>query len=120
MERVRGIGGIFFRAHDPKALSEWYEKHLGIAPAPQDSGGQPWVGEGGVTIFAPFAADTDYFPADKQAMVNFRVGDMDAMLDQLRDAGVEPFNEQTMDGIGRFAHILDPEGNAIELWEPAG
>ncbi len=74
--------------------------------------------EAGVTVFSPFAADTDYFPAGQQMMVNFRVSDLDAMLAQVRAAGTEPFNESTMDGIGRFAHIRDPEGNAIELWEP--
>lgn len=120
MERVQGIGGIFFRAKDPQALSAWYRDTLGVDPAPTDMETPPWIAEGGVTVFAPFAADTDYYPTGQQVMVNFRVGDMDAMLAQLRAAGEEPFNETTMEGIGRFAHITDPEGNAIELWEPAG
>ena len=119
MEKVTGIGGIFFRATDPAALASWYKDHLGIAPAPTDMETPPWVGEGGVTVFAPFASDTDYFPPAQQMMVNFRVGDMDAILAQLRAAGVAIFNETTMEGIGRFAHLTDPEGNAIELWEPA-
>ena len=118
MERVKGIGGVFFRARDPAALSQWYKDMLGVDPAPSDMETPPWTTEGGVTVFAPFAEDTEYFPAERQVMINFRVADMDAMLAQLRRAGVEPFNEQTMDGIGRFAHIHDPEGNAIELWEP--
>ena len=79
----------------------------------------PWVSDGGVTVFSPFAADTGYFPPEQQTMINFRVSDMDAMLAQLRAAGVEPFNEQTMEGLGRFAHARDPEGNVFELWEPA-
>lgn len=119
MEKVTGIGGVFFRAADPKALSEWYKVHLGVSPAPTDMTTPPWMTSDGVTVFSPFAEDTTYFPARQQVMINFRVGDMDAMLAQLRAAGIEPFNEQTMEGLGRFAHITDPEGNAIELWEPA-
>ena len=119
MEKVQGIGGVFFRAKDPGALAAWYHENLGVSPVPTDMETPPWVTEAGVTVFAPFPADTDYFPESQQAMINFRVGDLDAMLAQLRDAGTEPFNEQTMEGIGRFAHIRDPEGNAVELWEPA-
>ena len=119
MEKVKGIGGVFFRARDPKALAAWYRDHLGVNLAPTDMEMPPWMTEAGVTVFSPFAEDTDYFPASQQAMINFRVGDLDAMLAQLRDAGVAPFNEQTMEGVGRFAHITDPEGNAVELWEPA-
>lgn len=120
MEKVKGVGGVFFRARDPAGLSAWYAEVLGVDPVPTGTDAPPWVAEGGVTIFAPFPADTDYFPASQQAMVNFRVADLDAMLVQLRAAGVEPFNEQTMEGVGRFAHIHDPEGNAIELWQPEG
>ena len=119
MEKVTGIGGIFFRSKDPAALAKWYNDHLGISPAPTDMETPPWIGEGGVTVFAPFDGETDYFPAGQQVMVNFRVSDLDAMTAQLRSAGVDIFNESTMEGIGRFAHLKDPEGNAIELWEPA-
>lgn len=119
MEKVVGVGGIFFRARDPKALSAWYAAHLGINVAPTDMEMEPWRTTEGVVVFAPFAADTDYFPAEQQAMVNFRVADMGRMLAQLRQAGIEVFNETEMEGLGRFAHIRDPEGNAVELWEPA-
>lgn len=118
MEKVTGIGGIFFRARDPASLSKWYETHLGINIAPTDMDMEPWRTSEGVVVFAPFGEDTDYFPADKQFMVNFRVSDMAAMLKQLRDAGIGIRNETAMEGIGRFAHLSDPEGNAIELWEP--
>ncbi len=118
MQKVTGIGGIFFRADDPAALAEWYETYLGVSRAPADMTTPPWTTDAGVTVFAPFARDTDYFAADRQFMVNFRVDDMDAMLAQLRAAGIEIRNEQTMEGVGRFAHLNDPEGNAIELWEP--
>ena len=113
MEKVLGIGGVFFRAKDPDALKAWYHDHLGL-----DMSAGAWPQEAGYTVFAPFAADTDYFPATQQVMINFRVSDLDAMLAQVRAAGVEPFNQTEMEGIGRFAHIHDPEGNAIELWEP--
>jgi len=119
MEKVQGIGGVFFRARDPGALADWYERHLGIPKTPTDMTTPPWISGEGVTVFAPFAADTDYFQASAQVMLNFRVADMDAMLAQLRAAGIATRNEQTLDGIGRFAHLDDPEGNPIELWEPA-
>jgi glyoxylase I family protein len=119
MECVTGIGGVFFRAKDPAKLAEWYKAHLGIDLAPTQAGGTPWMTDAGITIFAPFASDSDYFPADRAFMLNFRVRDMDAMLAQLRTAGIEIGREETVDGIGRFARIHDPEGNPIELWEPA-
>ncbi len=119
MEKVQGFGGFFFRAEDPAGLAEWYREHLGINPAPTDMEMAPWVTESGVTVFAPFDADTDYFAADKAFMLNFRVADLDAMITQLKSAGIEVSDESEMEGIGRFARIHDSEGNAIELWEPA-
>jgi predicted enzyme related to lactoylglutathione lyase len=118
MEKVEGIGGIFFRAKDPTALSVWYETNLGINPAPTDMVMEPWTATGGTTVFSPFAQDTDYFRSEKQFMLNFRVANLDAMLAQLRAANIEILREEAMDGIGRFARIHDPEGNPIELWEP--
>ena len=118
MQKVQGLGGFFFRAKDPKGLARWYHDHLGINPAPTDMGMAPWVTDSGVTVFAPFADDTDYFAADKVFMLNFRVADLDAMTAQLKSAGIEVSHESEMEGIGRFARIHDPEGNPIELWEP--
>ncbi len=120
MQKVTGIGGVFFRSKNPGALAKWYLDHLGINLVPQDAEGQPWVTEAGVTVFAPFSADTDYFPGEKAFMINFRVADLDAMIAQLSEMGVETFNRQDMDGIGRFVHLQDAEGNPVELWEPAG
>ena len=118
MEKVVGIGGVFFRAKDPEALAQWYQTHLGINLAPTNMDMQAWVSEEGVTVFAPFAEDTDYFPPDRTFMLNFRVRDLDAMLAQLRSGGIEITREEAMDGIGRFARIHDPDGNPVELWEP--
>jgi len=116
MEKVLGIGGVFFRAKDPDALKAWYHDHLGL-----DMSAGAWPQEAGYTVFAPFAADTDYFPADRQHMLNFRVGDLRAMIAQLEAAGisVETRAEWDMPEIGKFARCHDPEGNPIELWEPA-
>jgi predicted enzyme related to lactoylglutathione lyase len=115
-ERVTGVGGVFFRASDPKALVAWYEQHLGV---PVDQGGYVIFPESRNTVWAPFAQDTDYWPAGKQGMVNFTVRDLDAMLAQLRSAGVEVDEKiEVLDGIGRFGWAVDPEGNRFELWEP--
>jgi len=116
--KVAGFGGFFFRAQDPEKLAAWYLTHLGINPAPTDMEAQVWVQEAGPTVFAPFAADTEYFAADRTFMLNFRVTDLDAMLADLRAAGVEVSHEQAMEGLGRFARIHDPEGNPVELWQP--
>lgn len=113
---VTGIGGLFFRTHDPEALAAWYAEHLGIAP---DSDGS-WAQQAGPTVFAPFPADSGYFAADRQWMLNLRVEGLDELAGQLLAAGiaVERRAEWDMPGVGRFARIHDPEGNPIELWEP--
>lgn len=121
MEHVSGIGGVFFRSKDPAALLKWYEDNLGIAPAPTEYGGRPWRQEAGTTVFAPFAMDTSYFGRpEQQWMINFRVRDLDAMSAQLRAAGIEVTPDPETYPNGRFARLHDPEGNPIELWEPAG
>lgn len=121
---VLGMGGYFFRAKDPAGLKAWYREHLGIGagcgtdPATGESNEWVWFTQAGPMVFEPFKADSDYFAADKQAMINLRVGDLDGLLTGLRAAQVEVSREETMDGLGRFARVHDPEGNAIELWEP--
>jgi predicted enzyme related to lactoylglutathione lyase len=117
MERVLGIGGYFLRAQDPAALSAWYRDCLGLDV---DEHGL-WRPEAGPAVFAAFESDTDYFGSrTQQTMLNFRVGDLDAMLAQLRDQGADVAGEtQEMDGVGRFAWVTDPEGNRVELWQPA-
>ena len=123
--KVLGLGGIFFRARDPAALTAWYRDVLGVGAGCSGTDEEPgewvWRAAGGDTVFAPFAADTDYFAADKVFMVNFRVSGLDALVARLEAAGIKAERRAEWDdpGIGRFARIHDPEGNAIELWEPA-
>jgi predicted enzyme related to lactoylglutathione lyase len=113
---VTGIGGFFFRAKDPDRLRDWYIEHLGVGSAPYGA----WETEGGPSVFAPFAADTDYFAADRQWMLNLRVEELDALIAALRGADIEVLTDPAWDmpGVGRFARIHDPEGNPIELWQP--
>jgi predicted enzyme related to lactoylglutathione lyase len=113
---VSGIGGVFFRAKDPEALTEWYRTHFGVTM----EGYEPWRQEAGQTVFMPFAADTDHWSGDKQWMINFRVMDLDALLAKLRAADISVKTDPAWDApeTGRFARIHDPEGNPIELWEP--
>ena len=119
MGKALGIGGVFFRAKDPKGLAAWYQEHLGINLAPTDMEMPPWISAEGVTVFAPFAQDTDYFRSDRAFMINFRVDDIESLIAHFNSIGVEVRNDQTMEGLGRFAHIEDPEGNPLELWQPA-
>jgi glyoxylase I family protein len=120
MEKVAGIGGLFFRAHDPKALGNWYQQHLGIALTPTSEGETVWQQEAGPTAFSPFPETTKYFGDPQKAwMVNFRVHDLDKMIAQLRTAGIEVKDPESYPNIGRFARLHDPEGNPIELWQPA-
>jgi len=112
-ERVTGIGGVFFRARDPKALAQWYQNHLGISNDPA------WQQQAGPTAFSAFPEKTNYFgDATKQWMINFRVGDLDKMTGQLEAAGIAVKVDPTTYPYGRFARIHDPEGNPIELWQP--
>ena len=117
MERVVGIGGYFLRANDPVGLGEWYRECLGLEA---DEHGM-WRQEGGVTVFATFESDTEYFGSRTQpSMLNFRVRDLDAMLTQLRDKGADVATEvEDMEGVGRFGWVTDPDGNRIELWQPS-
>jgi len=112
---VTGIGGIFFRAHDPEALKRWYLDHLGVGG---DYG--MWEQQAGTTVFSPFSDDTDYFPKDRQWMINLRVDGLEALVESLRSSGVEVITKPEWNdpGVGNFARIHDPEGNPIELWEP--
>jgi predicted enzyme related to lactoylglutathione lyase len=121
MARVTGIGGVFLRARDPQALGEWYKRHLGV---PYDNGFAKFVWADdpdpkASTAWSTFDADTDYFGSEKQqVMINFRVDDLDALLSALTADGVEIIPERHEDAFGRFAWVVDCEGNRVELWEP--
>jgi glyoxylase I family protein len=121
MEKVTGIGGIFFRARDPEALGRWYRDHFGVSLMPANYDDPPWWQESGPTVFAPFLGTTDYFGRVEQVwMINFRVKNLDRMVAQLTAAGIAVVVDPTPFPNGRFARAHDPEGNPIELWEPAG
>ncbi|GHC55704.1 VOC family protein [Neogemmobacter tilapiae] len=116
MAKATGIGGIFFRAADPEALAHWYHRHLGI-----DMTQGTWHQQSGPTVFAPFRANTDYFPPDRQHMINLRVDDLQTLIAQLTAAQIPVETRPEWDAdpqIGQFARIHDPEGNPIELWQP--
>jgi predicted enzyme related to lactoylglutathione lyase len=127
MKHVLGIGGIFFKAHDPEKLAAWYQRHLGLDV--EEYGGVTFR-EGAVadesapkrqayTVWSPFAADTDYFaPSEKPFMVNFRVADLDTLLAKLRAEGVMVDERTEKSEFGYFGWASDPEGNRFELWEP--
>lgn len=122
---VLGMGGLFFRANDPDALSAWYRDRLGVgggcaAPGAEAGDAWTWGTTGGPMMFQPFPASSDYFSADKPFMLNFRVSGLDALLVTLRaaDIAVETRAEWDSPETGRFARLHDPEGNPLELWEP--
>lgn len=119
-QKVLGFGGFFFRSDDPAALADWYLTHLGIDRVPTSYEIEPWVQEGGHTVFAPFPRATEAMgAAGKEFVLNFRVADLDAMVGQLRADGIAVEVDPQTYPNGRFASLTDPEGNPIQLWEPA-
>jgi predicted enzyme related to lactoylglutathione lyase len=124
MKRVTGIGGIFIRARDPVALREWYRRHLGIDVQAWGGTAFTWTDDsgkpvGGTTVWSISAADNDYFaPSDAPFMVNYRVGNLDAVLDALRGEGCDVLDKTDESEFGRFGWVMDPEGNKVELWQP--
>lgn len=122
MANVLGLGGLFFKSSDPDATKEWYGRVLGIKVEPWGIIFTPDAAAahpGAATVFAPFKGDTDYFePSDKEFMFNLMVDDIDGILARCAEHGVEPVKTFPDDYNGRFAHIMDPEGRKIELWQP--
>jgi len=118
MAKAVGIGGIFLKARDPKALALWYATHFGIPDQGGGSLGFDGPASTGMTVFAHFPLDSKYFgEGEQQAMVNFRVDDLDALLAQLAEAGVRIDPKRDDAPYGKFAWIWDPEGNRVELWQ---
>ena len=120
MERVVGVGGIFFKANDPQKLAAWYRDVLGVPLDPQGHAMFTTEGDPGPgLVWSPFAKDTTYFePSRAPFMINFRVRDLGAMLAQLRAAGATVDEKVQEEPYGKFGWAMDPEGNRIELWEP--
>ena len=124
MKKVIGIGGIFFKAKDPEGLRQWYGKHLGIESEGESGASFHWrevdnPEQQCLTVWSPFPHDTKYFePSAAPFMINYRVADLDSLLAQLRAEGVEVDPRVEEYDYGRFAWVMDPEGNRIELWEP--
>ncbi|AYA37523.1 VOC family protein [Hymenobacter oligotrophus] len=124
MKKVTGIGGIFFKCQDPAQVREWYKTHLGLDTNPYGAS-FAWRDDAdptkqGSTQWSPFAETSTYFePSAKEFMINYRVENLEALVAQLRTEGVTILDEIEASEYGKFVHILDPEGNKIELWEPA-
>lgn len=120
MQRVTGIGGIFFKAKNPKELQAWYQKHLGLPTTPD--GYIVFTASAKIPVYTVWSAmgedSTYYEPSLKPFMINFRVHDLEALLAVLREEGVEQVDEIQVEEYGKFGWIMDPEGNKIELWEP--
>ncbi len=121
-KRVTGFGGFFFKSENPQAINEWYKTHLGLPANPYGCTFR-WKDENGkdaATQWSPFDANTKYFePSEKPYMMNFRVADLETLLAALKEEGVTIVGEMESHDYGKFGWILDPEGNKIELWEPA-
>ena len=124
MKRVTGIGGIFFKCKDPEKIKEWYKTHLGFDTDPYGTKFE-WRQEDdstkeGYTVWSPFPDKTDYFePSSKDFMINYRVENLEALVEALKKEGVTVLDKIETYDYGKFVHILDIEGNKIELWEPA-
>lgn len=121
MKSVLGMGDFFFRSESPEELALWYSNHLGVAEVPADYETPSWQQSAGPTVFAPFPSDTDYFRnPQKQWMINFRVDNLNELVADLREKGIAVEVDEETYPNGRFARLADPEGNPIQLWEPAG
>jgi predicted enzyme related to lactoylglutathione lyase len=126
MKRVTGIGGIFFKCKDPSTMNEWYKTHLGFNTTPYGTSfewlqSDPDSGETkkGITQWTPFAEKTKYFePSAKDFMINYRVENLEALVEELKKENVTVVDKIETYDYGKFVHILDPEGNKIQLWEP--
>jgi len=124
MKKVTGIGGIFFKCKDPKAMNEWYNKHLGIDASQYGASftfaNEDGTAKKGLLQWTLFPYTTNYFdPSGKDYMINYTVDDLEALVEELKKENVTVLDEIATYDYGKFVHILDPEGNKIELWEPA-
>lgn len=123
MKKVTGIGGVFFKCKDPKKITEWYQKHLGLNTNPYGASFEWYEADDntkkGQTQWTPFSETTKYFePSTKDFMINYRVENLEALVEELKKKGVTIVDNIEIYDYGKFVHILDVEGNKIELWEP--
>ena len=123
MKKVTGIGGIFFKSKDPEKMRAWYQEHLGLKTNPYGAVFEWYQGADstrkGFTTWSPFKETTNYFePSSKEFMINYRVADLEALVAELKSNGVTVLDKIETYDYGKFVHILDAEGNKIELWEP--
>jgi predicted enzyme related to lactoylglutathione lyase len=123
MKKVTGIGGIFFKCKDPKKMTEWYKDNLGLNANPYGASFEWYEGEDntkkGQTQWTPFSETTKYFePSEKDFMINYRVADLEALVGELKSNGVTIVDAIETVDFGKFVHILDAEGNKVQLWEP--
>ena len=123
MKRVTGIGGIFFHAKDPVALRAWYKAHLGIDVQEWGGAAFTWADEagkptGGTTIWSVSPSGDSHLAAGKSFMINYRVDDLDALLQALRAEGCDVLEKTDDSEYGKFGWVVDPEGNKVELWQP--
>lgn len=123
MKKVTGIGGVFFKCKDPKKMTEWYQKHLGLNTNPYGATFEWYEGEDSKTKaqtqWTPFAETTKYFePSTKDFMINYRVENLEALVEALKSEGVTIVDKIESYDYGKFVHILDAEGNKVQLWEP--
>jgi predicted enzyme related to lactoylglutathione lyase len=121
MAKVLGVGGVFFKAKDPRSLGQWYKKWLGVPAHPE--WGASFTADtappGGFTVWAPFASDTTYFePSSNPFMINLMVDDLEDALTQVAEGGAEVVGDVLDEPYGRFGWFIDPEGNKVELWQP--
>jgi len=123
MKKVTGIGGIFFKCKDPNAINEWYKTHLGFDTTPYGTSFnrlEKDADKEGITQWNPFPEDTTYFgPSDKDYMINYRVDNLESLFKELKSQGVVILDKIESYDYGKFLHILDPEGNKIQLWQPS-
>jgi len=117
MAIITGFGGVFLRAEDPKALYQWYEKHLGLVKS-EGAYAFPVPSQHPRVILALFKKDDAYFPPSQKSMLNLQVDDLDGLLDRLAADGVTVDPDRQSYDFGKFGWIADPEGNRIELWQP--
>jgi len=125
MKKVTGIGGIFFKCKDTKAINEWYKTHLGFDTGPYGTNFEWRQSDDntkkGLTVWNPFPENTKYFdPSTKEFMINYRVDNLEALVEELKKENVTIVDKMETYDYGKFIHILDIEGNKIELWEPLG